>query len=174
MLVACQLSRILTWFPIISISLFFLGAVFYMKRLRSSTDLITCESQLHSWVSRMPCPMLSHMGTASIGLPVSRKRVDDCWSALRNYLSLSQRQSKEKCLHIKILAVNLQAAERNWFLMKSRNLLQEPCRHERSSQLADSQAGSNYLLRRVILPMLMRLRLAQTSKMFSCWRVGIR
>ena len=41
---------------------FFLGAVFYMLRLRSGTDLITCESELHGWVSRMPCPMLSHMG----------------------------------------------------------------------------------------------------------------
>ena len=38
------------------------GAVFYMKRLRSGTDLITCESELHCWISRMPCPILSHMG----------------------------------------------------------------------------------------------------------------
>ena len=30
---------------------------------RSGTNLITCESELHGWESRMPCPILSHMGT---------------------------------------------------------------------------------------------------------------
>ena len=59
MLVACQWSRMLTWFPIISISPFFLGAVFYMQWLRSVPNLITCESELHSWVSRMACSILS-------------------------------------------------------------------------------------------------------------------
>ena len=39
--VACQLSRILTWFQSFSISLLSLGAVLW---LRSGTDLITCES----------------------------------------------------------------------------------------------------------------------------------
>ena len=32
-----------------------------MQWLRSGMDLITCESELHGWVSRMPCPILSHM-----------------------------------------------------------------------------------------------------------------
>ena len=27
------------------------------------TDLITGESEMHGWVSKMPCPMLSHIGT---------------------------------------------------------------------------------------------------------------
>ena len=62
MLVACQCSHMLTWFPIISISLVFLGTIFYMQQLRSCMDLITCESELHCRVSRMPCPMLIHMG----------------------------------------------------------------------------------------------------------------
>ena len=62
MLVACQCSHMLTWFPIISISLFSLGTIFYMQQLRSCMDLITCESELHCRVSRMPCPMLIHMG----------------------------------------------------------------------------------------------------------------
>ena len=56
----------LTSFPMISISLLFLGAVFYMKRLRSCTDLIRCESELHGWISRMPCPILSHMGSSEV------------------------------------------------------------------------------------------------------------
>ena len=34
-----------------------------MHRLRSGTDLITCEAELHGWESRMPCPILSHIGT---------------------------------------------------------------------------------------------------------------
>ena len=34
---------------------FFLGTVFYMQWLRSGTDLITYESELHGWVSRMAC-----------------------------------------------------------------------------------------------------------------------
>ena len=63
MLFACQWSRIMLWFPIISISLFFLGAVFYMSWLRSGTNLITCESELHGCESRMPCPILSDIGT---------------------------------------------------------------------------------------------------------------
>ena len=34
---------------------FFLCSVFYMQWLRSGTDLITYESELHGWVSRMAC-----------------------------------------------------------------------------------------------------------------------
>ena len=44
------------------------GAIFYMKILRSCTDLVTCESELHGWISRMPCPILSHMGTVTAKL----------------------------------------------------------------------------------------------------------
>ena len=33
--------------------LLFFPAVFYTLRLRSGTDLITSESELHGWVSRM-------------------------------------------------------------------------------------------------------------------------
>ena len=74
-LVACQWSRMLTWFPIISISLFFLGAVFYMQWLRSGTDLITCESELHGWVSRMACSILSLIGTG-IGVAAPSSGMD--------------------------------------------------------------------------------------------------
>ena len=78
-LVACQWLLMLTWFPIISISLFFLGAVFYMKRLRSGTDLIKCELELHGWVSRMPCPILSHMGNARGGRLYWTVTQCNCW-----------------------------------------------------------------------------------------------
>ena len=46
----------------ISISLFFPGTVLYILLLRSCTDLIKCESELHCWVSKMLIAMLSHMG----------------------------------------------------------------------------------------------------------------
>ena len=62
-MVACQWLRMLTWFQLFSISLFSLGAVFYVLRLRSYMDLITFESELHGSVSRMQCPMLSHIGS---------------------------------------------------------------------------------------------------------------
>ena len=61
-LVACQWSRMLTWFPIICISHFFLSAVFYMQWLRSCTDLITCEAELHGSVTRMVSSILSLVG----------------------------------------------------------------------------------------------------------------
>ena len=61
-LVACQWSRMLTWFPIICISHFSLSAVFYMHRLRSGTDLITCEAELHGSVTRMVSSILSLVG----------------------------------------------------------------------------------------------------------------
>ena len=35
----------------------------YAKFYDSDKDLITSESELHGWVSRIPCPMLSHIGT---------------------------------------------------------------------------------------------------------------
>ena len=54
----------LTWFQFFSISLFVLGAVFCTLRLRSGTDLITCESELHGWVSRMACSILSPIGSS--------------------------------------------------------------------------------------------------------------
>ena len=67
MLVACQWSRTLTWFPIIFISLFFLGAVFYMQWLRSGTDLMTCEAELHGSVSKMVSSILSLIGKTVTG-----------------------------------------------------------------------------------------------------------
>ena len=42
----------------------------YLKNLngqyKSESSLMTCDAELHGWVSRMQCPMLSHMGTPEI------------------------------------------------------------------------------------------------------------
>ena len=78
--------------------------VFYMLRLRSGTDLITYESELHGWVSKVPCPMLSHIGIPRPHIPclvcagdLVQSRLHDqhftwqqgkCWSERRTAISM--------------------------------------------------------------------------------------
>ena len=50
-------------------------------------DLITCESELHGWVSQTPCPMLGHLGTREatrMRMAYSRQAVINCFFCKSN------------------------------------------------------------------------------------------
>ena len=54
----------LTWASQVAYVCFFFFPAGYENRHMDPdpANLIICESELHGWESRMPCPILSHMG----------------------------------------------------------------------------------------------------------------